>query len=280
MGLEEMKLRRTDCLSLLIICATALSAGCVDRVSQDDALLRVQAFQNQGQSKYILAMQTSLPKSLWRMGTVSGNSIQDIFGGNTGNLIGGYSTGIPGALVQETNTAIQFNGLTGFMHASRSTDVGSSFSLEFWFQTQDIGGGMLSLNSNSIDASSASDRQIYLTGDGHVVFAVKKGELTSTAESPTSLNDGNWHHIAGTYTNVSGLRLYVDGRLASQGPSIEMPSKTSGFWRVGFSNNQDWLNGSSNHFFKGSIDEAAVYDQELPAGQVRNHYLIGKNQQQ
>jgi hypothetical protein len=79
------------------------------------------------------------------------------------------------------------------------------------------------------------------------------------AISSTSVNDGNWHHVAGVYDAPDGeLRIYVDGDLeATAGVSSDIPSSTTD-WAV----NSETLNAS--------IDQVRIYDRATETFEVDN----------
>jgi hypothetical protein len=80
-------------------------------------------------------------------------------------------------------------------------------------------------------------------------------------------NDGNWHHYAGTYSPLTGVRsLYVDGVLAAtqtgQGP---FNPSTDSHLMIGARDN-----GGNNfgNYFTGMLYDVRVYDYALPQNQV------------
>jgi len=80
-------------------------------------------------------------------------------------------------------------------------------------------------------------------------------------------NDGQWHHYAGTYSPLTGVRsLYVDGVLAAtqtgQGPFN--PSPVSHLM-IGARDNAGTGYGS---YFTGELYDVRVYDYALPQNQV------------
>ncbi|HHG85208.1 MAG TPA: LamG domain-containing protein, partial [Bacteroidetes bacterium] len=92
---------------------------------------------------------------------------------------------------------------------------------------------------------------------------------------PNYLRDGNWHHLAVSFNTKNGLaKLYVDGisppgfsKNIGNGMRIYNSPTIFSFTPVGRSH------------FKGDIDEVAVYDSELSAEMVWQHYQNGLNHQ-
>ncbi len=75
----------------------------------------------------------------------------------------------------------------------------------------------------------------------------------------TTLNDGNWHHVATTWDGVV-RRIYLDGTQAA----IDAPGSngaTTANFRIGSTNNAE--------FFSGTLDDVAIYNNALTAAEVQ-----------
>ena len=96
-----------------------------------------------------------------------------------------------------------------------------------------------------------------------------------TISGNTVINDGQWHHIVGTRDGTANSNMiYVDGALEDAGTpaftgllSFTTKPITIGYFSV-----------SPFYWFNGTLDEIALYDQALPAGEVARHYLDGTGQ--
>jgi serine/threonine protein kinase len=89
----------------------------------------------------------------------------------------------------------------------------------------------------------------------------------------TVIPDNEWHHIAGTYDGAR-LQLYLDGRPA--GKPVEhtgpiSPMLANGFLSIG-SEDGPALPGHKGRYFKGRIDEIAIYSRALSAAEIGNLY--------
>ncbi|MGC3957066.1 MAG: LamG domain-containing protein [Verrucomicrobiota bacterium] len=94
------------------------------------------------------------------------------------------------------------------------------------------------------------------------VNTVQHGGDDVFVNSPTRLQPGEWHHIAGTY-NGKVLSLYLDGQLNS-----------TNAWTGGISRNDfDVLIGENaqdtNRCFDGLMDEVQVYNYALGANAIK-----------
>ena len=84
----------------------------------------------------------------------------------------------------------------------------------------------------------------------------------------TSVNDGNWHHVAATL-DIPNVRIYVDGVDVgglNNAPNFIIPSTR--VVRIGSQS----ISGSSNRFLEGDIGEARIYNRALSATEVSQNY--------
>ena len=146
-------------------------------------------------------------------------------------------------------------------------------SAETWFSTTTTSGGRLIGFGNSGDPNGTSsnyDRYVYMLDDGTLRYGIWTGAAT-TLTSPATYNDGTWHHVVATH-GPGGMQLFVDGALVASGPAVA-PQAYTGYWRLGA--DHTW-GGATSDGFAGSLDEAAVYDKQLSAATVAQHYQLGK----
>ncbi len=89
--------------------------------------------------------------------------------------------------------------------------------------------------------------------------------------SGNSINDGNWHHGGWVYDPVDGdVTLYLDGQPVSSLSSSPGPFTSSEPLCFGaYGDNCD------SYEYVGSLDEAAVFNRALGAGEVNNLYQRG-----
>ncbi len=205
------------------------------------------------------------PEFYWRLDESKGSTATDAASGRNGQVSGSWSWGQDGALSgQGAGTALRIDG--GYVSQPVSLTSSKNFSVETWFRTSRTSGGALL----SLITGSGVERSLYLGSDGKVRFGL---DGTAIVTSGQALNDGAWHQVA--YTNAgsggSRARLYVDGSrvdTASKG----VTSSASGNWRAGQAQwNSNW-DGRPDQFFRGDLDEVAVYGATLSAQQVSDHY--------
>lgn len=88
-----------------------------------------------------------------------------------------------------------------------------------------------------------------------------------------SIHDGNWHHLAAVREGNTGhTLLYVDGELQADSTRTYANDFTADD-HVQIANlYKDFTN---KYFFKGKLDEIAIYKRALTADEIRGHYVHG-----
>ena len=76
---------------------------------------------------------------------------------------------------------------------------------------------------------------------------------------------GSWSHVAGTYDGAA-LKLYVNGVLAATANYSTPIVHSAQPLQIG-------RGGGNSFYWKGGLDEVAVYGTALTGGQVQSHYL-------
>jgi hypothetical protein len=222
----------------------------------------------------ILAASPSLD---WRLDD-SGSVAADASGhGATGQLVGGVSTGQPGAI--SGDSAVSVDGSTGYVTSNAPMPSVSSFTESGWFNTTTMSGGaMLGESTVQTGNGGTTNDVIWMDDDGQIVFAVDApGYLRSTLiRSPMTYNDGHWHQVTASYDGTT-MSLYVDGTLVASSPATAS-APFGGYLRAGdldlsgithvFGGNFVSVTAPNSYGFSGSIDEVAVYPTALSASQI------------
>ncbi|WP_344210883.1 LamG domain-containing protein [Kribbella sancticallisti] len=210
------------------------------------------------------------PTAYWRLGEPSGTAnATDSSGQNNTGPYSGVSLGATGVLTSGGNTAADFTG-NGRMIGQTSTSQPQNFSVEAWYQTTSGSGGkIVGFGNNPNGTSSQYDRHVYLQNDGRVTFGVYDGS-TRTISSAPGTNDGQWHHVVGTFSPGS-MKFYLDGVLLGT-QSVTAAEAYTGYWRIGADNLNAWPNQPTNAGIDGTLDEVAVYPTALDASQVQTHF--------
>jgi PKD repeat protein len=215
---------------------------------------------------------------LWRLGGTDGGA--DWAGTNDAVFNNGVGTTTDDALAGEDNGSATLPGGSGFASTTTTATVGSSYATELWFKTDTTTGGKLLGYGNANAGDSGSyDRHVYMRNDGRLVFGVYPG-WTATVQSPKPYNDNKWHHVVAQQSSTAGMQLYVDGVLVGSDAGVTGAQAYTGYWRIGGDNLNGWPDGPSASYFRGAIDEFAVYGSVLTTDQIRNHYDIGRGPHQ
>ena len=82
-----------------------------------------------------------------------------------------------------------------------------------------------------------------------------------TGPGVTSVNDGEWHHVAGTYDGTA-MKLYVDGNLDMEAPITGPLSPDAD--PVFMGENPQW----TNRHFDGWIDDVRIYSRALTVDEI------------
>jgi hypothetical protein len=210
----------------------------------------------------------------WRYDETGGGFLSDLSPSNDGgdvNSAPSYAQS-PGA-VPGSSTAMKFDGVDDYVYSDKKHSSPSTYSVETWFKTTTTSGGKLIGFGNVQTGNSGNyDKHVYMTNSGQLVFGVWTN-YANTITSPSSYNDGAWHHVVATQGS-DGMKLYVDGQLVGTNAQTANQSY-DGYWRVGGDNLNGWPNQPSSNYFNGSLDETAVYPTALSAAQVAHHYALG-----
>ncbi|MEY8240922.1 MAG: tandem-95 repeat protein, partial [Cycloclasticus sp.] len=147
-----------------------------------------------------------------------------------------------------------------------NSDSGAQTTISMWIQGDSDGRWEMLAGSDHYDLALVS---------GDIGFNTAGGDLFGSDAS--ELNDGEWHHIVGVFTNgdVTQNSIYIDGSPQEMSQIRGRPNNS----RANIDSDDGTLNfggwGASNGYrFTGSMDEVKVYDGELTADDVSNLYAI------
>jgi concanavalin A-like lectin/glucanase superfamily protein/uncharacterized protein DUF2341 len=187
-----------------------------------------------------------------------GQSLSDSSGHNhtasaSGNERPGTTTGIVGE-------ARSFDGSNDHLDLADETayDFTTSLSVSAWIQRQDLGTVPYMAIVTKGDSSWRLHRQDMTQFVG---FGTTANNNNDNLSGTTSIDDGNWHHVAIVF-GKSKKRIFVDGRqdaLASVGATID----TNNFL-VSFGQNAE-SNVGGKRFWNGDIDEVRISATERDA---------------
>jgi prepilin-type N-terminal cleavage/methylation domain-containing protein len=218
----------------------------------------------------------------WKFDDVSGVQTKD-----------NWSNNLTGTLSNFTDTSAGYgdNNSAGWMSSKNcisgtclKLDVGqwvsvasafpgignNSFSFEAWGKTDSTG----DTNHHAIIYLSVSGITNWL-GRLDFPYSTSSRALMFVRSScyrysAKYINDNKWHHVIGVFDRSKTTPdIYVDGKL-DNGSSSNSECSTVGSIPSG----TIWLVYNS---FKGSVDEIRIYNEIVPAFQVKQNYFIGLN---
>jgi hypothetical protein len=227
------------------------------------------------------------PIGYWRLGeSATTGTASDSSGLPTGRG-GVYSravtSGVPGAINGDPDTAASFDGLSSFVEVyggpTNPYNLANSFTLEAWV----INNGPLEPNVARI----LSTRILSGTGSPSTTGGFGFGVLRSGAMRFTTFGikdydsslttlpvDGAWHHVVLVLDSNNTANFYLDGQLTDAITASKATASSPSNLNIGRNPIPD---GSGlSEYFNGSIDEVAIYNVELTADQVLAHYQAAK----
>jgi hypothetical protein len=202
--------------------------------------------------------------SYWRLGERTGTVAADTKGTANGTYLNGVALGVPGALVNDSNTAAGFNGSTATATLPAQPNV-TNFSIEGW---TNLSSGA-SNNSNGNNALYGSAGAVRLLARPGTVTAAYAGIWLGGVEyalqpTATASNLGNWVQWVLTRAG-STLSLYRDGMLIGQRTDLPATATANLTGSIG-------AQGGNAYFLNGGIDELSLYSTALTTTDVANHY--------
>uniref|UniRef100_UPI00130068BB CBM96 family carbohydrate-binding protein n=1 Tax=Homoserinimonas sp. OAct 916 TaxID=2211450 RepID=UPI00130068BB len=185
-----------------------------------------------------------------------------------------------GAIAGDSSATGVFNGSTSYIWNDQLRPAPDTYTIETWIKTDTTQGGKIvgygsgrpNTGTQATNLSGNYDRHLYMDNSGRLNFGVWTGSA-QLLRSSAQYNDNQWHHIVATQGSA-GLALYVDGVKVGQN-SAAAGQPYWGVWHVGGDQLNGWPNKPSSNFFKGQIDETAIYPTPLTARQVIEHYQLG-----
>jgi len=143
----------------------------------------------------------------------------------------------------------------------------SEITVEAWVKKQGSPGGAKYIVSKYLPNKygSYSSYGLYTGGSGGIQFYIgyTSWVIFSPAVSPSTIWDGNWHHVAGTFDG-SEVKLYID--------RVQVDGATSTIQDIYYFGTGNLYIGaytdSSYLAFSGTIDEVRIWKVALTAGQL------------
>jgi YD repeat-containing protein len=218
----------------------------------------------------------------WRLGEKSGTTFADSIGGHNATALGGVTQGASGALAPDTNAAASFDGTDDAASAALDLSGTSQLTVEFWlnwsaYANDDDLAFEFTPNFNNVNGGFLIDPNAGEQG-GQFAVGIGHGGSRNNAYFPRP-GAGVWHHYALVFdTQASAAEQvlpYVDGK------AVSFSKLASGSGAGNFANSTLYFmsRNASALFGNGTLDEVALYNKALSAGEIAAHYQArGLNQ--
>ncbi len=217
------------------------------------------------------------PFAYWRLGETSGTTAGDskkrmlLNPPYPGTYVGGVALGRPGALAGDGNTSAYFDGVDDHVEIGNEAafDILSDrLTIEAWVRSAGW-----SRSWEAIVTKGDSSWRLSRYGDSRQVsfdtsHSAGNGLASHSLPGTSAIDDNRWHHLVAVYDGIAKY-LYVDGALEAFAPYRNVIAKNDHRVRIG-ENAQ-----STGRFFKGGIDEVALYAVPLTPVQVLRHFRAG-----
>ncbi len=216
------------------------------------------------------------PISYWKFEECNGTTAYDSLGQNHGTIYG--AQWING----QVGSALAFDGMDDYkddyVDVPDFPDLNSQlFTAEAWIKTSTTSFygtfGTILVKGRVFNENYG----LYVYQSGWVRWQYTSGGVWGDTtkyvflDSSKVVNDGQFHHIVGTYDGEE-LKIYIDGSLDSSRAETKVPDKNNLSLRIGRRNNPGDIPLYSAVPFDGIIDEVAIYDRALSADEIRQHY--------
>jgi len=170
---------------------------------------------------------------------------------------------------KQSNYSMDFSGTEYITGGTFSEYISSlnptTLTVSAWIKTTDTG-----TNRGIIGSAFYTSGLNFYVYNGEVSFGISATTTTSTTTA--NVNDGNWHHVVGTYDSqgdASGntLYIYVDGIQKASNTVVKLYTRNDPLF-IGAKG----VGSSTSVPFIGQIDGVAIFDYALSSSQVTTLY--------
>jgi hypothetical protein len=234
---------------------------------------------------YSAAVIADNPMAYWRLGERAGPTLLDSWGTNNGTYLGTETFGLPGALLREADTSVDFAGNGSSLgrvpyssDLNGGRDPNGSWTVECWvYPDLDAAteGGLFAVPVASVNLAANRSGYFFLEqADGWQLRLGNSGGYLAgwngAAGSFGGVAQANtWYHLVGAYDGATGTGYaYVNGVQVKSAPVAGLEQNTAAPFNIG-----DRGDGAP---FAGRVDEVAVYTGVLSTARVQAHYYAGQ----
>ena len=215
---------------------------------------------------YAAAVSADNPISHWRLGETSGTAAADVKARNAGIYRQGILLNQASLLSKDTaNRAVTADGTNDWIEVADSAtlDFTTAFSVEAWIKPTTIPAA----GSWASVVTKAESYSIQFNGPRLEFTLMRDGVRYRLQAASGAIVAGRTYHVVATYDGVN-QRLYLNGALAAS--RAQTGPATVGTWPLAIGS---W--SGFGEFFRGTIDDVAVYNTTLSAARVTAHFDAG-----
>ena len=213
------------------------------------------------------------PLAYWRLGDAGPSAADATGNGHTGSSSAGVTFGSGSLLSGDpSNTSITLDDqdritVTGF----EKFGVGATgYTVEFWVTLNEVP----PINPVNLvgDGESGGDfyQMVYILPGAQIRAHLQASDGTHALDGSTALSVGQTYHVVTTWDQATGAAaIYLDG-------GVELAGNYGAALNPLNTDNAVYL-GTDPRLAAGmgiTLDEVAIYDYALSAGQVGNHFLM------
>jgi len=226
------------------------------------------------------------PISYWRYGEASGTVAVDEMGLDNQTYTNNPTLGVPGLMVNGSDTAVLFNDTGGLQYTEavgsplEYSFIGTAFSLETWFVVNSLvtSNPMITKLGTGATPNNEYWWEVDTTGSVNLILHanISTANNHQAFTAPGVISTGVLYHAVSTYSGaINSGKTYINGVLVPvnyvlNGTFTAM-SSTIEKLKLG----ARFVGGGAQAFFDGTLDEPAIYNYELSAAQILEHYNIG-----
>jgi len=216
-------------------------------------------------SSYQQTVVADAPAGYWRLNETSGTSAVKTTGAANNGTYTNVTLGVAGLLAGAGNTAASFSGTNSRVQIASNAAVSPTarISVEAWIKPTALPAN----NAFNSIVSKAESYSLQFNGP-RLEFTIIQGGARRGLQAPVgAIAVGGTYHVVGVYDGAN-QSLYVNGTQVATVALTGAITANNNALYIG-----SW-NGSSE-FFRGTIDEVAVYSTALTETQVANHRTAG-----
>jgi hypothetical protein len=225
-----------------------------------------QAVPNSPYGSIILADQ---PVGYWSLDETTGEIAADYSGyGNNASYRDGVTLGTTGISLQ----AATFDGENDTLDIPINSPE-TNYTYELWFKTREATTGISIVRDQYADYEH--DRVLYLK-DGNIYHGLWSTEIINSTGK--NYADDEWHYVTVVVESSVGQKVYVDGELVASGNKGESNFSNDTRIVAGETLASEYYWGIRS-YFKGTLDEIALYNYVLPESRIDARYEAFLSQQ-